>query len=116
MEEAQHAKMDTIMVEALADGRDEASIDVAIDGYLGLGGFLDEGLKAQAGFNLDAFERATGRMLSEDERTELLESQHQALRRAYIGSGMTHPKFTATLAHISPRGAARVAEIAPAFC
>ena len=45
MEEAQHAKLDTLMVEALAEGRDEAGIDRAIDEYLEIGGFLDNGFK-----------------------------------------------------------------------
>ena len=54
MEEAQHAKLDTLMVEALAEGRDEAGIERALDEYLEIGGFLDDGLKAQTGFNLDA--------------------------------------------------------------
>jgi hypothetical protein len=116
MEEAQHAKLDTLMVEALAEGRDEAGIDKALDEYLEIGMFLDAGFKTQAGFNLDAFEAATGRRLTDAERSELLVQQHQALRWTYLGSGMTHPKFVATLAAISPAARDRIAEIAPAFC
>ena len=115
MEEAQHAKLDTLMVEALAEGRDAAGIDAAIDEYLEIGTFLDGGLKAQAGFNLDAFELASGRRLAEAERAELEVQQHQALRWTYLGSGMIHPKFTATLAALSPAARDRIAEIAPAF-
>lgn len=116
MEEAQHAKLDTLMVETLAEGRDEAAIQRALDEYLEIGMFLDNGLKAQAGLNVDAFEKATGRKLGEDERAALTEQQHQALRWTYLGSGMTHPKFVATLAAISPAARDRIAEIAPAFC
>jgi len=116
MEEAQHAKLDTLMVEALAEGRDQAAIDIAVDGYLALGGFLDDGLKSQAALNLTALERASGRSLPAKERAALIASQHQALRWTYIGSGMTHPKFAATLAAIAPAAAQRVAAIAPAFC
>jgi hypothetical protein len=116
MEEAQHAKLDTLMVEALAEGRSEAEIQAALDEFLEIGMFLDNGLKAQAGLNLDALEAATGRRLGEEERTALLEQQHQALRWTYLGSGLTHPKFVATLAAMSPAARDRVAEIAPAFC
>jgi hypothetical protein len=116
MEEAQHAKLDTLMVEALAEGRSEAEIQAALDEFLEIGMFLDNGLKAQAGFNLDALETATERKLTENERTALLEQQHQALRWTYLGSGLTHPKFVATLAAMSPAARDRVAEIAPAFC
>jgi hypothetical protein len=115
MEEAQHAKLDTLMVEALAEGRDEAGIERAIDEYLEIGGFLDGGFKAQAGLNVDAFERATGRSLSPAEREELAAQQHQALRWTYLGSGMTHPNFTATLEGLSLSARDRIAEVAPLF-
>ncbi|HYI41844.1 MAG TPA: diiron oxygenase, partial [Allosphingosinicella sp.] len=78
MEEAQHAKLDTLMVEALAEGRDESGIQAALDQYLEMGMFLDNGVKAQAGFNLEALEAATGTAIAPDARDELLEQQHQA--------------------------------------
>jgi hypothetical protein len=115
MEEAQHAKLDTLMVEALAEGRDPAGTDSAIDEYLEIVAFLDNGLKAQARLNLDAFERASGRRIGEAERAGLEARQHQALRWTYLGSGMVHPKFTATLAALSPAARDRIAEVAPAF-
>ena len=115
MEEAQHAKLDTLMVEALAEGRDEAGIEKALDGFLEIGGFLDKGFAAQTSLNLDAFEAATGRRLSPRERKALQGQQHQALRWTYLGSGMIHPKFVATLAAISPAARDRIAAVAPAF-
>jgi hypothetical protein len=115
MEEAQHAKLDTLMVEALADGRDEAGIQAAIDGYLEIGAFLDGGFAAQTGLNLDAFEAATGRKLAAQRREHLQAQQHQALRWTYLGSGMVHPKFTATLAALSPAARDRISAVAPAF-
>lgn len=115
IEEAQHAKLDTLMVEALADGRDEAGIDKALDEYLEMGMFLDGGLKSQSELNLAALEAATGTAIAGD-RDALLEQQHQALRWTYIGSGMTHPNFVATLGAISPAARDRIAEVAPAFC
>ena len=116
MEEAQHAKLDTLMVAALAEGRDEAGIQKAIDEYLELGMFLDNGFKAQAEMNLEALVKATGVWLAADDRTNLIAQQHQALRWTYIGSGMTHPKFVATLGAVSPAARDRIAEVAPAFC
>lgn len=115
IEEAQHAKLDTLMVQALAEGRDEAGIGKAIDEFLEIGAFLDIGLKNQTQFNLDAFEAATGRRLSGRERAALSGQQHQALRWTYLGSGMIHPKFVATLAAISLNAHDRIAEVAPAF-
>jgi hypothetical protein len=116
MEEAQHAKLDTLIVEQLASGLDPATIDSAIDEYLEIGAFLDGGFSAQSEMNLAALELACGRTLDSWSRDALLKSQHQALRWAYLGSGMTHPKFVATLEAISPAGAAKVAGIAASFC
>ena len=116
MEEAQHAKLDTLMVEALAEGRDESAIQASLDEYLELGMFIDEALRTQSEFNLDALERATGTKVANDAREHLLADQHQAMRWTYIGSGMVHPKFVATLGALSPAARERIAEIAPTFC
>ena len=113
VEEAQHAKLDTLIVDALADGRTEEEIDAAIDEFFEIGGFLDNGLKAQAAYNLDALEKVIGRKL--ENRAEIEEQQHQAARWTYIGSGMVHERFKATLLNISANAAARMAEAAPVF-
>ena len=115
MEEAQHAKLDTLMVEALADGRDDASIGQALDEYLEMGMFLDSAFKTQVEFNLAALEAATGTKIAEQDREALAAQQHQALRWTYIGTGMTHPKFVETLGAISSAARDRIAEIAPVF-
>jgi hypothetical protein len=115
MEEAQHAKLDTLMVEALAEGRSPELLEAAIDGFFEIGLYLDAGFRAQAELNLAAFERAVGRTLAADEREAITVQQHQALRFTYLGSGLVHPKFRATLGEISPEGLARIDAAAPAF-
>jgi hypothetical protein len=112
-EEAQHAKLDTLIVDALAEGRSEEQIDKAIDEFFEIGGFLDNGLKVQAGFNLDALENAIGRRIENREDVEV--QQHQAARWTYLGSGMVHERFKASLESLSPRAAERIAEAAPLF-
>jgi hypothetical protein len=112
-EEAQHAKLDTLIVDALAEGRSEDEIQKAIDEFFEIGAFLDNGLKVQAGFNLDALENAIGRRIENREDVEA--QQHQAARWTYIGSGMVHERFKATLQSLSPRAAERIAEAAPLF-
>ena len=67
----------------------------------------------QAGFNLDALEKAIGRKL--ENRDEILAQQHQAARWAYLGSGMVHERFKATLEALSPNAARRIADAAPTF-
>jgi hypothetical protein len=116
LEEAQHARLDTLMVEALAEGMTEAEIEKAVDEFLEIGGFLDDGTKQQTVFDLEAFERATGRKLTEAEREEFMVVQHQSNRWTYIGSGLTHPRFLETLGKLSPAQRKRIEEIAPVFC
>jgi hypothetical protein len=116
MEEAQHAKLDTLMTEAIAAGMSGSEMAKAVDGYLEIGGMIDGGLKQQAVFDLEAFTKATGRRLSETEKTEFLAQQHQAQRWTFIGSGMSHPNFLATVAALHPESRARLDGVAPAFC
>ena len=113
MEESQHAKLDTLIVDALAEGRSEAEIDKAIDEFFEIGAFLDDGLKAQAAFNLDALEKVLGRKI--ENRAQIEAQQHQAARWTFVGSGMVHERFKATLESMSPVAAARIAEAAPVF-
>ena len=113
MEEAQHAKLDTLIVEALAEGRTEEQWEKAMDEFFEIGAFLDGGLKQQATFNLDALEEVIGRKL--DDREAIEAQQHQAARWTYVGSGMVHERFKAILESLSPRAAARIAEAAPIF-
>lgn len=117
MEEAQHAKLDTLMVESLAESCDEQEIEKAINEYLEIGGFLDGGLKMQTQFDLEAFVRATGRKLTDAEREQFLTIQHQANRWTYLGSGMTHQNFLATVERLQPAASKRLKEeVAPVFC
>jgi hypothetical protein len=116
LEEAQHAKLDTTMVEAIAVGMTEEQIASAVDDYLSIGTFLDGGLKQQALFDLEALERVTGRTFTEEEREEYVTKMHQANRWTYLGTGLTHPKFIEALEKLSPAQRQRIEEIAPAFC
>jgi len=116
MEEAQHAKLDGLMVEALSDGRTSEQLEAAFEGYLSIGMLIDGGLMAQVEMNLAAFEKATGRVLTPLEREEYLASQKQAIRWTYLGSGMTHPKYVDAVKALGRGLAAKLAEVAPMFC
>ncbi|MCX7357911.1 MAG: hypothetical protein NT015_07205 [Alphaproteobacteria bacterium] len=115
MEELQHAELDAMMVAAIAEKLTPEEIEAGVQGYVALGGFLDDGLKQQTLFDLEAFERATGRSLGDVERALFVEVQHQANRWTYIGSGMTHPRFLESLGRISPNGRAMIEGAAPTY-
>src|SRR5690349_10257152 len=101
MEECQHAKLDTLIVDALARGRSEQEYRSVADEYFRICGFLDASLKAQAALNVATLEHAINRKLQD--RGALIAQQHRAARWTYIGSGMVHPRFRATLTSISPK-------------
>lgn len=112
MEEAQHARLDTLMVEALASACSPAEIDRAIAEYVEIGGFLDAAMKQQAALDLEALTTATGCALRADEQADLTARQHQALRGTFLGSGMSHPNFLATLGALRPAARERVEQMA----
>ena len=104
MEEAQHAKLDTLMVESIAARCTPAEIEHGVSEYLKIGMLIDGGLEAQTKFDLAALEKVTGRKLSESQSRDAYDVQRQANRWTYLGSGMTHPNFLATLGGITPAG------------
>lgn len=116
MEEAGHAKLDTLTVASLAEGMDERAIARAVDEYLAICSMLDLGLTQQVAFDIATFTRATGRKLEATERLAFVEAQQKAIRWTFLGSGMTHRNFLATLGNLSPAARERVERIAPTFC
>jgi hypothetical protein len=116
IEEAQHAKLDTLIVEALAEGMSEEQLRGAVNGMIAICSYMDKGLLRQSKLNCEALQRATGRTFSEAERAELIGQQHQALRWTYIGSGMRHENFRATLGQLAPAELKRIDALAPSFC
>jgi hypothetical protein len=115
MEEAQHAKLDTLMVEALAAKRADAAIERAVGEYLEIGNFIDGGLKQQAQFDLEALTRATRRPRTQTERAEFQAVQHQAQRWTFLGSGMSHHNFLATLEFLRPAARLQVEQASLAY-
>ena len=116
MEEAQHAKLDTLMAEALADNRSPAEIEAGISAYAEIGALLDGGLRQQVEFDLESLERAAGRTMNATEKDRFRSMQAQAVRWTYLGSGMTHPKFLETLGTISPDARMKIEAMSGAFC
>jgi len=116
MEEAQHAKLDTLMLETLADGCDQAEIEKGVGDYAAIGGLIDGGLRQQVEFDLQSLQRATGRVLNQAEKEQFRSIQTQAIRWTFLGSGMTHPNFLKTVGELDPGARTRIEEMAPTFC
>jgi hypothetical protein len=116
VEEAQHTKLDTLMVEEVAAVTAPEDIRKAVDEYLEIGAFIDGGMQQQTQLDLDSFERATGRRLTAEERERFSEAQLKALRWTFLGSGITHSNFLATVEKLGPGLREKLEAVAPAFC
>ncbi len=116
VEEVQHAKLDTLMVESLAAERDEDGIMQGVDEYLAIGGFIDGALKQQVEFDLDSLERSIGSRLSDAQKDEFRRVQLQANRWTDLGTGMTHERVLETLGSLTPKARRKVESVSSAFC
>jgi hypothetical protein len=114
-EEAQHTKLDTLMVQALTDSIGANEIDKGISDYAAIGALIDGGIPQQVEFDMQALQRATGRSFSEAEQERFRAIQTQAQRWTYIGSAMKHPKFLQTVGEINPAARTQIEEMSGAF-
>lgn len=116
LEESQHTKLDTLMVEEVVANSTAQEIDQAFAEYADIGAFLDKGIQQQAEFDVESFVQATGRDLSRTEREQVKNAVLKGMRWTYLGTGMTHPNFLATVEAIKPGARKQIEEMAPAFC
>jgi hypothetical protein len=112
LEEAQHAKLDTLIVESIAKTLSEQEIHQGIDDYLAIGGMLDGGLAQQMEMDLTSLARVTGRTFSESEAERYRAVQQRSYRQTFLTSGMRHERFQSILTAICPEGAQKVAGVA----
>jgi hypothetical protein len=116
LEESQHTKLDTLMVEELVRDATAKEIDQAFQEYAEIGAFLDQGIQQQAELDVESFVQATGRDLSQSAREQVKNAVLKGMRWTYLGTGMTHPNFLATVEGINPEARKQIEEMAPAFC
>jgi hypothetical protein len=116
LEESQHTKLDTLIVDEVVANSGPEQISQAFEEYAEIGGFIDNGLKQQAELEVESFVGATGRDLSISQRQELAAAMLKGMRWTYLGTGMTHPNFLASVQSIKPEARKQIEEMAPAFC
>ena len=116
LEESQHTKLDTLMVEEIVGKATSQEIDQAFKDYGEIGAFLDQGIQQQTEFDVESFVQATGRKLSKSEREEIKQAVLKGMRWTYLGTGMTHPNFLETVESIKPEARQQIEQMAPMFC
>jgi hypothetical protein len=116
LEESQHTKLDTLIVESVASTASQDEIDQAFQEYAAIGEFLDQGIQQQAEFDVESFVKANARPLSKSQRHEMTAAVLKGMRWTYLGTGMTHPNFLETVQSIKPEAREQIEQMAPMFC
>ncbi|HEY9735775.1 MAG TPA: hypothetical protein V6D06_05810 [Trichocoleus sp.] len=112
LEEAQHAALDTLLVEQLAQTLDETEVAAGIEDFFALLEFLNNGLMAQVQLDIESLSLATNRIYTEAERQQLEAVQSRSYRWTFIGSGIVHNNFFKTFSALSPESCDRLMAVA----
>lgn len=115
LDEAQHAKMDTMLIAETVRDIPMAEREAAIDEVLELGGAIDGLLQQQIGMNIDALEVVTGRTFTANERAEISAETLKAWRYTFLVSGLTHPNVVKMVSEITEQGVAKFRTVAEAL-
>jgi hypothetical protein len=115
LDEAQHAKMDTMLIAEMVDGIPMAEREAAIDEVLELGGAIDGLLQQQIAMNIATLEATTGRVFTEAERTEITAHTLKAWRYTFLVSGLEHPNVVKLVGEITVEGPAKIRAAAEAL-
>jgi hypothetical protein len=115
IDESRHARMDSLLIDEVADGLSAADREQAIDQLLELGGAVDGLLGDQVELDIDALQAATGRRFTEAERDEIRTHQRRAYRWTFLVSGLEHPNFVRIVDQLTTDGAAKIAATADAL-
>jgi hypothetical protein len=115
IDEARHARLDTLLIDEIAAETNPAQVEQALDSLLDLGGAVDGLLDQQIELDLDSLQRAANRTLNHAQCDEIRAHQRHAYRWTFLVSGLQHPQFVALVGRLSPAGAARIAAAAQAL-
>ncbi len=97
VEEVQHAKIDELIIDAVAATCSAGEIADAIAQYQDNCDRIDAVLAQQAEKDAEAVERLIGRSLISDERARFIETQDAASSWSFLGAGKEHKRVRATL-------------------
>lgn len=114
-EEAQHARLDALIVQSMAQNLDAAEIEIGINDYIAIIQYLNAGLMNQVQLDINSLERAINRRFSAIEREMIQQVQATSYQQTFLISGMTHPNFVQIVQTLSADGYNRIAEMMQTF-
>lgn len=104
VEEAQHARLDTLLIDNAVQACSSAQRRAALDGYVRIVESLATALRDQVELDIEGFVRAGG-SLTDADRDDWRASQATAYDEAFLRAGIVHPRFRAVVErHFDPRG------------
>jgi len=115
IDEAQHAKADSLLIDEVADGMSEADREQAVDELLELGMAVDGLLANQVELDIEALAASTKREFTEAEKEDIRGHQRRAYRWTFLVSGLEHPRFAQTVRDVTRDGGAKIAAAAKAL-
>jgi hypothetical protein len=115
LDEAQHAKIDTMLIAETVEGMAMSEREAAIDEVLELGGAIDGLLQQQIGMNIDALEAVSLRTFTATERAEIAAKTLRAWRWTFLVSGLQHPNVVKLIDEITIQGPAKIRAAAEAL-
>lgn len=115
MDEAQHAKIDSLLIDEITGATTEEEREKAVDELLELGGAVDGLLSQQADLDLESLARAIGRTLTDAEKAEIKAHTHRAYRWTFLVSGLEHPNFVQIVGELTKRGPEKLKAVAKAL-
>jgi hypothetical protein len=115
LDEAQHAKIDTMLIAEMLESMTMAERESAIDEVLELGLAIDELLQRQIAMNIDTLAAGTARIFTEAERAEITEETLKAWRYTFLVSGLEHPNVVKLVKEVAVEGPAKIRDAAEAL-
>jgi hypothetical protein len=115
MDEAQHAKIDSLLIDEITREIGAEDREKAVDELLELGGAVDGLLSQQADLDLVSLERAIRRKLSDADKDEIRRHTRRAYRWTFLVSGLEHPNFVRIVGELTQRGTAKLEAVARAL-
>jgi hypothetical protein len=115
MEEAQHAKLDTLLIDEAAETATLEEREAAVDELLELGTAIDGLLSQQVGLNIETLHNVTGRKFTEAEKEEISTKTQRAWRWTFLVSGLEHPNVVKLIKELTKEGPEKIKRAAKAL-
>ena len=115
IDEAQHAKADSLLLAEVASKLDAPAREAAVDEVLELGMAIDGLLAQQIELDLAALGRVAGRNFTSDEADEIRASQRASYRWTFLISGLEHPNFVQIVGQLTEAGGDKIGNAAVAL-